>query len=120
MDGSSPNLDSPVGTNSPVGSVDSYQSPMLGKNPDDTGVASEPETDLSSMINVYLEDPTASIGALENGHNTDHFHKYSTTAAAAATGGCSEFVDSASGFTAASTDSLLDSGGSTMPLQHLM
>ncbi len=120
MDGSSPNLDSPVGTNSPVGSVDSYQSPMLGKNPDDTGVASEPETDLSSMINVYLEDPSASIGGLENGHSNDHFHKYSTAVAAAATGGCSEFVDSASGFTPTNTDTLLDSSGTTLPLQHLM
>lgn len=122
MDGSSPNLDSPVGTNSPVGSVDSYQSPMLGKNPDDTGVASEPETDLSSMINVYLEDPSASMGALENGHGNDHFHKYSASAATAtAATGCSEFVDTASGgFTPTNTDTLLDSSGSTLPLQHLM
>lgn len=116
IDGSSPNLDSPVGTSSPVGSVDSYQSPMLGKNPDDAGVASEPETDLSSMINVYLEDPTAAIAGLENGHDAvDHFHKFS-----AAAGGCSDFVDSTSGFSSNSTDSLLDSGTATLPLQHLM
>lgn len=115
IDGS-PNLDSPVGTNSPVGSVDSYQSPMLGKNPEDAGVASEPETDLSSMINVYLEDPSASIGGLENGHDvTDHFHKYSAGA-----GGCSDFVDSTSGFSSASSDSLLDNTTTTLPLQHLM
>lgn len=117
IDGSSPNLDSPVGTNSPVGSVDSYQSPMLGKNPEEAGVTSEPETDLSSMINVYLEDPSAPISgvtALENGHESNHFHKYS------ASGGCTEFVDSASGFTSTNTDSLLDNGGSTLPLQHLM
>lgn len=119
IDGSSPNLDSPVGTNSPVGSVDSYQSPMLGKNPEEAGVTSEPETDLSSMINVYLEDPSAPISgvtALENGHETNHFHKYS------AAGGCSEFVDSTSGhgFSSTNTDSLLDNGGTTLPLQHLM
>lgn len=116
MDGSSPNLDSPVGTNSPVGSVDSYQSPMLGKNPDEAGVTSEPETDLSSMINVYLEDPSAAIRGvgLESGHDTDHFHKYSTTA------GCSEFVDSSSGFNSTNTDSLLETSGTTLPLQHLM
>lgn len=116
IDGSSPNLDSPVGTNSPVGSVDSYQSPMLGKNPDDAGVASEPETDLSSMINVYLEDPSAPIAGLENGHEADHFHKYSTAAA----GGCSEFVDSTSGFSSSSSDSILDNSTATLPLQHLM
>lgn len=116
IDGSSPNLDSPVGTSSPVGSVDSYQSPMLGKNPEDAGVASEPETDLSSMINVYLEDPSASIAGLENGHDVaDHFHKYS------AAGGCSDFVDSTSGFSSTGTDSLLDNNGTaTLPLQHLM
>ncbi len=118
MDGSSPNhLDSPVGTNSPVGSVDSYQSPMLGKNPEDAGIASEPETDLSSMINVYLEDPSAAIAGLENGHDAaDHFHKYS------AAGGCSDFVvDSTSGFSSNSTDSILDNGTTTtLPLQHLM
>ena len=118
IDGSSPNLDSPVGTNSPVGSVDSYQSPMLGKNPEEAGVTSEPEPDLSSMINVYLEDPSAPISgvtALENGHESNHFHKYS------AAGGCAEFVDTATSvFTTANTDSLLDNGGSTLPLQHLM
>lgn len=114
IDGSNPNLDSPVGTNSPVGSVDSYQSPLLGKNPDDGGVASEPEADLSSMINVYLEDPTAPIGGLENGHDTDHFHKYSTG------GGCSDFVDSSSGYSASNSDSILDTGSATLPLQHLM
>ncbi len=110
------NLDSPVGTNSPVGSVDSYQSPLLGKSHDES-VSSEPETDLSSMINVYLEDPTAAIGTvrMENGHSTDHFHKYS------AAGGCSEYVDtSPSAYTASNTDSLLDSSGTTLPLQHLM
>jgi hypothetical protein len=116
IDGSSPNLDSPVGTSSPVGSVDSYQSPLLGKNPEDAGVASEPETDLSSMINVYLEDSTASIAGLENGHDvTDHFHKYS-----AAAGGCSDFVDSTSGFSSTSSDSILDNSNTTLPLQHLM
>ena len=115
IDGSSPNLDSPVGTNSPVGSVESYQSPMLGKNPDE-GVASEPETDLSSMINVYLEDPAATmVGVgLENGHTADHFHKYSTA------GSCSDFVNSNPAFTSTNTESLLDTGGTTLPLQHLM
>lgn len=118
IDGTSPNLDSPVGTNSPVGSVDSYQSPMLGKNPDEGGVASEPETDLSSMINVYLEDPSSAMGTvgLENSHDSNHFHKYSATAP----GGCSDF-DSTQSFTSSNTESMLDSsGGNTLPLQHLM
>ena len=122
IDGSGSNLDSPVGTNSPVGSVDSYHSPMLSKNPDD-GVNSEPETDLSSMINVYLDDSTGSIVGsvgLENGHSTDHFHKYSTAAAATATGPCSEFESNPTGFPSPSTDSLLDSNTTTLPLQHLM
>lgn len=121
IDGSGSNLDSPVGTNSPVGSVESYPSPMIGKNPDD-GVSSEPETDLSSMINVYLEDPTGSIVGgvgLDNGHATDHFHKYSA-AAATTTGTCSDFDSNPTPFVSASTDSLLDSSGTTLPLQHLM
>ena len=121
IDGSGSNLDSPVGTNSPVGSVESYQSPMLGKNPDD-GVSSEPETDLSSMINVYLEDPTGSIVGgvgLDNGHGADHFHKYSA-AAGNSTGTCSDFDSNPTAFVSANTDSLLDSNGTTLPLQHLM
>ena len=120
IDGSASNLDSPVGTNSPVGSVESYQSPMLGKNPED---GSEPESDLSSMINVYLDDPTGSIVrgvGLQNGHAADHFHKYSAAAAATSAGTCPDFDSNPTAFAPASTDSLLEGAGTTLPLQHLM
>ena len=111
LDGSSQNLDSPVGTNSPVGSVDSYQSPMLGKT--DEGVTSEPEADLSSMINVYLEDPTAAIGmgvGLENSNDADHFHKYSTAA---------DFVDTNQVLTSTNPDSLLNSSASNSAFNNI-
>lgn len=114
-------LDSPVGTNSPVGSVDSYQGPILGgKNPDDSvaSVDSNQEADLNSMINVYLDhDPTApaTVPGLENGHDsTDHFKMLNSNVP------CSDFVNSSSVFTS-STDSLDSStNGTTMPLQHLL
>ncbi len=99
MDGPGSSLDSPVGTNSPVGSVESYHSPLLSKNPDE-GISSEPEADLSSMIGVYLD-----------GQATEQY----------ATGSCSNFATATgefeSDFSAAST---LDSNTSTLPLQHLM
>lgn len=117
-------LDSPVGTNSPVGSVDSYQGPILGgKNPDDSvaSVDSNQEAaELSSMINVYLDhDPAApaTVPGLENGHDsTDHFKMLSSSMP------CSDFVSSSPPVFTSSTDSLLDSStnGSTMPLQHLL
>lgn len=125
MDGSTcSTLDSPVGTNSPVGSVDSYQGPILGgKNPDDSvaSVDSNQEAaDLSSMINVYLDhDPTApaTVPGLENGHDsTDHFKMMNSSVP------CSDFVSSSPPVFTSSTDSLLDSStnGTTMPLQHLL
>ena len=54
-------LDSPVGTNSPVGSVDSYQGPTVGgKNPvDSVASVDSNQEDLSSMINVYLDQDAA-------------------------------------------------------------
>ena len=117
-------LDSPVGTNSPVGSVDSYQGPILGgKNPDDSvaSVESNQEAaDLSSMINVYLDhDPTAAatVPGLENGHDsTEHFKMLNSSVP------CSDFVSSSPPVFTSNTDSLLDSttNGSTMPLQHLL
>ena len=114
-------LDSPVGTNSPVGSVDSYQGPILGgKNPDDSvaSVDSNQEADLSSMINVYLDhDPTGPASVLENGHDsTDHFKMLSSNVP------CSDYVSNSPPVFTSSTDSLLDSttNGSTVPLQHLL
>lgn len=114
-------LDSPVGTNSPVGSVDSYQGPILGgKNPDDSvaSVDSNQEADLSSMINVYLDhDPAGPTGVLENGHDsTDHFKMLSSNVP------CSDYVSNSPPVFTSSTDSLLDStaNGSTVPLQHLL
>ena len=117
-------LDSPVGTNSPVGSVDSYQGPILGgKNPDDSvaSVDSNQEADLSSMINVYLEHdptvPTVPASVLENGHDsTDHFKMLSSNVP------CSDYVSNSPPVFTSSTDSLLDSttNGSTVPLQHLL
>lgn len=104
--------DSPGQTNSPVDSVDSYTGPMLGKNPEDSVASADSgaENDLSSMINVYLEDPTVTVG-LENGEAD---FKLLTSSAP-----CSDFVSSSTVFTS-STDSLLDSNGSTVPLQHLL
>ena len=114
-------LDSPVGTNSPVGSVDSYQGPILGgKNPDDSvaSVDSNQEADLSSMINVYLDhDPTGPTSVLDNGHDsTDHFKMLSSNVP------CSDYVSNSPPVFTSSTDSLLDSttNGSTVPLQHLL
>jgi len=132
IDGSGSNLDSPVGTNSPVGSVESYNSPLLTKNPDD-GVNSDPERDLDCMINVYLDTPAGSmVGAgsiigsgsivgsvgLENGHSTDHLHKYS--AAGTATGSCADFESTPTGFNSPSTDSLLDNTSTTLRLNHFI
>ena len=103
--------DSPViQTNSPVESVDSYTGPMLGKTREDsvTSADSGAETDLSSMINVYLDD-SASVGL----ENTEAEFKLLTPSS------CTDFA-SAAPFT--STDSLLHeaAGTSTVPLQHLL
>ena len=103
----SPTVDSPIGTNSPTGSVDSYQAPVLGKNSDDTETAAPQEQDLSSMINVYLDD----AAGLENGHSDPDL--LSTA------GPCSDYVNRSPVFSSGS-ESLLDAGGSTIPLQHLL
>ena len=105
--------DSPVQTNSPVGSVDSYSGPMLGKTPEDSVASADSgaENDLSSMINVYLEDPTAAAVALDSSE-TDF--KLLTSSAH-----CSDFGNNSPVFTS-STDSLLDSTATTIPLQHLL
>ena len=105
--------DSPVGlpqTGSPVESVDSYSGPMLGKTREDSVASadSSPETDLSSMINVYLDDSASAVG-LEAGEAD---FKLLTPSS------CADF-GSATPFT--STDSLLhDASTSTVPLQHLL
>ena len=104
--------DSPVQTNSPVGSVDSYTGPMLGKNPDDSVASADsgPETDLSSMINVYLEDSSSTVGL----EGSEAEFKLLTPS-----GACSDFGAATVAYTS-NTDSLLDTGNSTVPLQHLM
>ena len=116
-------LDSPVGTNSPMGSVDSCEGPILGgKNPDDSvaSVESNQEAaDLSSMINAYLHhDAAPPVPVLENGHDsTDHFKMLNSSVP------CSDFVsNSPPMFNASSTDPLLDAttNGTTVPLQHLL
>ena len=103
--------DSPVQTNSPVGSVDSYTGPMLGKNPDDSVASADsgPETDLSSMINVYLDDSASTVGL----ESSEAEFKLLTPSS------CADFGSASVAYTS-STDSLLDSGSSTVPLQHLL
>lgn len=101
--------DSPVVQNSPVGSVDSYTGPMLGKTRGDSVAScdSGPETDLSSMINVYLDDSASTVGL----ETTESEFKLLTPSS------CTDF-GSATAFT--SSDSLLhEAGTSTVPLQHL-
>jgi hypothetical protein len=103
--------DSPVvpPTGSPVGSVDSYTGPMLGKTPEDSIASADsgPETDLSSMINVYLDDSSSAVG-LEGGEAE---FKLLTPSS------CGDF-GAATPFT---SDSLLhEAGSSTVPLQHLL
>ena len=96
-------------TGSPVGSVDSYTGPMLGKTPEDSVASADsgPETDLSSMINVYLEDSASAVN-LEAGEAE---FKLLTPSS------CGDF-GAATTFT---SDSLLhDAGSSTVPLQHLL
>lgn len=103
--------DSPVipQTGSPVGSVDSYSGPMLGKTPEDsvTSADSGPETDLSSMINVYLEDSNSAVGL--EGSETEF--KLLTPSS------CGDF-GAATPFTSESV--LHEAGSSTVPLQHLL
>lgn len=105
--------DSPIQTNSPVDSVDSYTTPMLGKNPDDSVASTDSgaENDLSSMINVYLDGSGTPVG-LENG-DSDSFKLLTSTAP------CTDFGNSSPVFTS-STESLLETNGSTLPLQHLI
>lgn len=107
---------SPIQTNSPVESVDSYSGAMLGKTPDDS-IASDSgaENDLSSissMINVYLEDSAAGVVELP-----EHVHSDTDFKLSAHCG--SDFVNSSTVFTP-TNDSLLDSSTSTIPLQHLI
>ena len=69
------NLDNDVGTSSSLGNVESYQRPMLEKNPE--GV-SQQEFELRSMVNIYLGNPPGAIIkgiALQNKHAADHFRK---------------------------------------------
>ena len=101
-----------IQTNSPVGSVDSYTGPMLGnpKTRDDSVASADsgPETDLSSMINVYLDDSASAVGL----ESSEAEFKLLTPSS------CTDF-GAASAFTA--TDSLLhETGASTVPLQHLL
>ena len=108
-------LDSPVGTNSPVGSVDSYQGPIdLVGNPDDSGIASphsSAEADLSSMINVYLDDAAAeSVGSVGlDSTDSSHFKLLSSSP-------CTDFVPTSSTFTMSS----ISTHDTTVPLQHLL
>ena len=103
--------DSPaVQTTSPVGSVDSYNGPMLGKTREGSVASADsgPETDLSSMINVYLDDSASTVGL----ESSEAEFKLLTPSS------CADF-GSATAFT--STDSLLhEAGTSTVPLQHLL
>ena len=108
--------DSPVGQpnglGSPVESVDSYTAPMLGKA-DDHSVASPDsgaENDIHSMMAVYL-DPTAGV-VLEN--EESEFKLLSSTVP------CGDYVSASPVFSSSCTDSLLESSGSTVPLQHLL
>ena len=108
-------LDSPVGTNSPGGSVDSYQGPVLGSTPDDSGIASphsNAEADLNSMINVYLDDAAAEsvrdVGLDTN--DSEHFKLLTT---------CSDFASTSSTFTM-SANTCLTTHEATIPLQHLL
>ena len=120
IDGFASNLDNPVGTNSSVGSVESYEILMLGENPEDR---SEPESDLKSMINIYLEEPfgsTLSGAVIQNGHAADDFHMYSAAVMATSAGTCLDLDSNQTALASASTDSLLEGGGSTSPLQNLM
>ncbi len=105
-------MDSPVGTNSPVGSVDSYQGPIdLVANPDDSGIASphsNAEADLSSMINVYLDDAAAESVGLDNNDGSP-FKLLSSSP-------CTDFVSTSSTFTMSS----ISTQDTTVPLQHLL
>ena len=109
----SASLDSPVQTNSPVESVDSYTGPMMGgRNPEDCpSPDSGAENDLSSMINVYLDDTAAAVVGLDSGEPD---FKLLTTSAP-----CTDYTSTSCVFSSG-TDSLLDSHTSTVPLQHLL
>ena len=114
------NLDNPVGTNSSVASVESYECPILGENPEN---GSDPESNLKRMINIYLEDPFGSIvGSVgqQNGRPAVHFHKYSAALVATSAGTCSDFDSNRSALAPASADSLLEGVSTTLPPQHLM
>ena len=113
-------MDNPVDSNSSVASVQSYETPMLGKNPEDK---SEPESDLKRMINIYLEEPfgsTVNGVGLQNGHAADDFHVYSAAVTATSAGTCPDLDSNQTALASASTDSLLEGGGITSPLQNQM
>ena len=89
---------------------------MLGENPEDR---SEPESDLKSMINIYLEEPfgsTLSGAVIHNGHAADDFHMYSAAGMATSAGTCPDLDSNQTALASASTDPLLEGGGTTSPL----
>lgn len=112
-------IGSPPKASSPVESLDSYSGAILGtcKVSDDCNSVhsndSGAESDLRNMISTYLEetgscppppvDPTRSEFKLLN-----------------ASAQCTDFVSSNASSFSNSTDSILDSSGTTIPLQHLM
>ena len=117
---STSSLDNAVGTYSPVGSVESYQSPMLEKNPE--GVIKQ-DFDLTTMVDIYLGNPPAPIVSgvgLQNGHAADDFHKFSTATAATLAGINPEINSEQTALAPASTDSLLEDADSALPLNHLV
>eukprot|EP00731_Ephydatia_muelleri_P030417 Em0021g940a len=107
-----PHLDTGVsspskGVGSPVESVDSCT--MLGKDDSVASADSSGENDINSFINVYLDDTTAAVGL--EGPESDFKLLASSTS-------CSDF--SSAVMFPASNETLLDSAGSTVPLQHLI
>lgn len=113
-------ISSPTKASSPVESLDSYTGPVLGggggsgKNDDCHSVHSNDstsESELRCMISTYLEE--SSCPAADATGSAAEFKLLNTSAH------CTDFVASTSSFSS-STDSLLDSTGSTLPLQHLM
>ena len=114
-------VSSPTKASSPVESLDSYTGPVLGGGGSGNGKSddchsvhsndSTSESELRCMISTYLEEsacPTADATG-----TTAEFKLLNTSAH------CADFVTSTSSFSS-NTDSLLDSTGSTLPLQHLM
>ena len=107
-----PHLDTGVnsptkGVSSPVESVDSCT--MLGKDESVASADSSGENDINSFINVYLDDTSSAVGL--EGPESDF-------KLLASTNSCSDFSSGVM-FTS-SSETLLDSAGSTVPLQHLI